>query len=67
MLDLLKPDGGTRQAGSKPLQMRFDGSSGVRVEGLTEEVVVNGAPPPLAGLPLPQASPLTPARRMLAC
>lgn len=44
MLDLLKSEGGSKAGGSKPLQMRFDGKGGVRVEGLSEEVVVNGAP-----------------------
>ena len=56
VLDLLKPDG-TKQGGGKTLQMRFDGSSGVRVEGLTEEVVVNGAPPLPRGTPRPCCPP----------
>lgn len=34
--DLLLP-------GDKPLQLRFDNNTGVYVEGLSEQVVVNGA------------------------
>lgn len=55
VLDLLKPESGARPSGSKPLQMRFDGSSGVRVEGLTEEVIVNGAPLPPVPTPFQRA------------